>query len=92
METVLYAYQMIPGKDDLLWFAATQNECQLAAIAQRSEMKKAASEDLQIEAMCVYRFVFRDLRPTELVDILNCASKLLDIAVVDRRFVSFITE
>ena len=91
METVLYAYQMSPGSDDLLWFAETAEECHLAAIAQRAEML-ADNGGTQLGAMAVYRFVFRDLKPIELVWVLNEERSIVDIAAVDRRLVAVIAE
>ena len=91
METVLYAYQMSPGSDDLLWFAASQEECHAAAIEQRREMLMEDGVE-EVSAMAVYRFVFRDLPPAELVLVLNEEKSLADVAAVDRRLVAVVAE
>ncbi|MBW6424399.1 hypothetical protein KX729_23380 [Rhizobium sp. XQZ8] len=55
METSLYAYQMSPGKDDLLWFTTTAEDCERAAREQREDMRRELGEGGVIGAMAVYR-------------------------------------
>lgn len=92
METTLYAYQMSPGKDDLLWFTTSPEDCERAAREQREDMRRELSEGGVIGAMAVYRFVFRGLQPFELALVLNGEWSIADIAVVDRTLVAVVAE
>lgn len=89
METILYAYQLSPGNDDLLWFAANQEECQRAALEQRAEVKV---DEEELGPMAIYRFVLRQLTPAEMIRVLNEEIRLIDSAAVDRRLVSVVTD
>lgn len=40
METTVWAYQITPGHDDLLFFAETEEACRSAALEQRAELKQ----------------------------------------------------
>jgi hypothetical protein len=92
LETILYAYQMSPGEDHLLWFADTVEECERAAVEQRQEMRRELIDGEVIGAMAIYRFVFRDLKPSELVRVLNEEKSIVEIAAVDRKLIAVVAE
>ena len=91
METVLFAYQITPGEDELLHFTETQEECQRAALEQRMQVKSHEDND-PLGAMAVYRMVLRPLSPAELIKVLNEETTYLNMAVVDRKLVAVVAD
>lgn len=91
METTLFAYQLTPGKDELLHFSETQEECQRAALEQRAEVRSHEDNE-PLGAMAVYRVVLRSLSSAELITVLNEEATYLDMAVVDRQLVAVVAD
>lgn len=91
METTLYAYQITPGSDNLLWFAESQDACETAAREQRAELRKY-DPDVPLGPISVYRYTLRGLSTAELVEVLNDQTTLLPTITVDRRLVAEITD
>lgn len=89
MDYILFGYQVVPGSDEIMSFAATQAECELNALEQRVEMQKNDPDD-ELTAMAVYRYIIRSMTTVELVRVMNGEASITDIAVVDRRLVALV--
>lgn len=93
MEITLWAYQITPGNDDLLFFAESLEACQSAALVQRAELKRRDPDDYSyIPAMAVYRMVFRPMTAAELVGVFNEDMTLLQACLVERTLVALVAE
>lgn len=92
MEIVVFAYQVIPGRDEMLRFAKTLEACQNDAIAQRDEIRRDDPGLEQLGAMAIYQMTFRNLDATAMIAVLNEELALLDAAVIDRRLVAVVAE
>ncbi|MCA1490469.1 hypothetical protein I6F11_05985 [Ensifer sp. NBAIM29] len=53
-ETTLYAYQLSPGNDDLLYFTESLEECQAAALEQRRDFNE---NDPDTKSLTPWRFI-----------------------------------
>ncbi|WP_018098288.1 hypothetical protein [Sinorhizobium meliloti] len=92
METAaLYAYQISPPNDQLLYFAETLEECQTAASEERRELKEGDPDD-EHEAMAIYRCLVRMPDQQTLIRILNEEISPIEACVVERKLVALVTE
>lgn len=95
METVLYAYQIVPGNDEILHFAPTLQECQQAAIDHRQELHRDQELDEtyeEIGAMAVYRVVLRPPDQKAFLQVLNEEKALFDACLVERELVALVAD
>ncbi|MDX1128716.1 hypothetical protein GOL24_31730 [Sinorhizobium medicae] len=87
METAtLYAYEISPGNDDLLYFTESLEECQAAALEQRRDF----SENDPTKARC-----YGDLSAPDrqmLLRVLNDETSLAEACVVERKLVALVTD
>ncbi|MCQ1779111.1 hypothetical protein NOJ05_18055 [Neorhizobium galegae] len=92
MEVTLYAYQIVPGGDHLLFFADTLEKCQAAAIEQRADLRQGDAEDDEIGAMAVYQCTMRLPDAKIMIDALNDHESLFRACVVDRKLIALVTD
>lgn len=93
MEITVWAYQITPGQDELLFFAETEEACRNAALEQRAELKQRDPDDYaQMPAMALHEFTLRSMTAGELVAVLNGDANLIEACAVDRRLVGFVDD
>ena len=95
MEFTLFGYQILPGSDENLYFAATLEDCQAAAIEQRQELMEDQVRDGVIEqlgAMAIYRCVMRSPDQATLIKVLYGETELFDACLVEKKLVGSIAE
>lgn len=95
MEFTLFAYQISPGSDENLHFAATLEDCQQAAFEQRQELMEDQVRDDVIEqlgAMAVYRVVMRLPDQATLIRLLNDEADLFDACLVEKKLVAVVAD
>ncbi|RVJ16624.1 hypothetical protein CN184_28185 [Sinorhizobium medicae] len=90
-EVSLYAYQISPPNDHLLYFGETLEECQAAALEERREIKESEPDD-ELQAMAIYRCSVRIPDQQTLLRILNEETSLIEACVVERKLVALVTE
>ncbi|MGK9259854.1 MULTISPECIES: hypothetical protein [Sinorhizobium] len=90
-DVTLYAYQISPPNDQLLYFAETLEECRAAALEQRQELKEGDPDD-EHEAMAIYRCLVRMPDQQTLLRILNEETSSIEACVVERKLVALVTE
>ncbi|WP_426289831.1 hypothetical protein ACN9MC_34830 (plasmid) [Ensifer adhaerens] len=91
MECTLWAYQVTPGSDNILYFAESEADCRLAALEQRAELKAGDPEDYEgMGAMALYSFSFGSMTAGELVAVLNEEASLIEACAVERKLVGLI--
>ncbi|NRQ18916.1 hypothetical protein [Ensifer sesbaniae] len=93
MEFTLWAYQVTPGFDDVLYFAEHEADCRRAALEQRAELEEGDPDnDEELGAMALYVFVFRSMTAGELVAVLNGDTSLIEACAVDRKLIGLIAD
>ncbi|MDR6820971.1 hypothetical protein J2X76_006171 [Neorhizobium sp. 2083] len=55
MELVVFGYQIVPGRDEPLAFAASLEECQRDAMFEREELRRNDPDLEMLGAMAIYR-------------------------------------
>ncbi|TCN32467.1 hypothetical protein [Sinorhizobium americanum] len=79
METAtLYAYQITPGNDNLLFFAETLEQCQAAALEQRRDLARMTPTPTSLTQA--------------LLRVLNEETSLVEACVVERKLVALVTD
>ncbi|GCA50752.1 MULTISPECIES: hypothetical protein [unclassified Sinorhizobium] len=93
METAtLYAYQISPGNDDLLYFTETLEQCQAAALEQRRDFIENDPDEGELAAMAVYRCEMKMPDQQTLLRVLNDETTLVEACVVERKLVALVTD
>lgn len=93
MEIIVWAYQIVPGQDELLFFAETEEACRNAALEQRAELKQRDPEDYaEMPAMALHEFTLRPMTAGELVAVLNGDANIIGACAADRRLVGLIDD
>jgi hypothetical protein len=93
MDFTIYAYQISPGSDESLYFAQSLEECQAAALRQRTELKDCDPELGDLGAMAIYRCTLRvPSDAATMLAVLNGDMTLFNACVVDRRLVALVAE
>jgi len=93
MECTLWAYQVTPGSDNILYFAENEADCRRAALEQRAELKAGDPEDYEeMGAMALYSFAFGSMTAGELVAVLNEEASLIEACAVERKLVGLIED
>ena len=93
METAtLYAYQISPGNDELLYFTETLEACQAAALEQRQDFNENDPDEDELAAMAIYRCVIKMPDQQTLLRVLNDETSLLDACVVERKLVALVPD
>lgn len=90
-EVSLYAYQISPPNDQLLYFAETLEECQAAALEERRELKQGDPDD-ELEAMAIFHCLVRMPDQQTLLRILNEETSPIEACVVQRKLVALVTD
>lgn len=93
METAtMYAYQISPGNDDLLYFAETLEECQAAALEQRRDFNENDPDEDELAGMAIYRCVIKMPDQQTLLRVLNDETSLIEACIVERKLVALVTD
>ncbi|MDX1083761.1 hypothetical protein GOL97_18140 [Sinorhizobium medicae] len=93
METAtLYAYQISPGNDDLLYFTETLEQCQAAALEQRRDLNERDPDYGKVDSMAIYRCVLRIPDTQALLRVLNDETTPIEACVVERKLVALVTD
>ncbi|WP_105405063.1 hypothetical protein [Neorhizobium sp. T7_12] len=92
MELVVFGFQIVPGRDEPLAFAASIEECQRNALSEREELRRNDPDIDPLGAMAIYRLTLRLPDIDGLIDVLNENVSLLDAIVVDRRLVAVVAD
>nr|WP_250809360.1 hypothetical protein [Neorhizobium tomejilense] len=92
MELVVFGYQIVPGRDDPLAFAASLEECQRDALSERDELRRTDPDLEPLGAMAIYRFTLTWPDTDGLLAVLNEKISLLDAIVVDRKLVGLVAD
>ncbi|WEX76646.1 hypothetical protein PYH37_004966 [Sinorhizobium numidicum] len=93
METAtVYAYQISPGNDDLLYFTDALEQCQAAALEQRRDFNENDPDEGELGAMAIYRCVMRMPDQQTLLRVLNDETTLVEACVVERKLVALVTD
>ncbi|WP_373413684.1 hypothetical protein [Ensifer aridi] len=90
--TILYAYQISPPNDQLLYFTGTLEACQAAALEQRRDFNENDPDEGELGAMAIYRCVLRIPDQQTLLRVLNDETSLVEACVVERKLVALVTE
>ncbi|CAN7623146.1 hypothetical protein [Neorhizobium sp. LjRoot104] len=90
MELVVFGYQIVPGRDEPLAFAASLEECQRDALFEREELRRNDPDIEPLGAMAIYRLTLAWPHIDRLLAVLNEKSSLLDAIVVDRKLVGLV--
>ncbi|WP_172724424.1 hypothetical protein [Neorhizobium tomejilense] len=90
MELVVFGYQIVPGRDEPMAFAASLEECQRDALAERDKLRRNAPDLEPLGTMAIYRFTLAWPDTDGLLAVLNEKTPLLDALVVDRKFVGLV--
>jgi hypothetical protein len=93
METAtLYAYQISPGNDNLLFFTETLEQCQAAALEQRRDFSENDPDEGELAAMAIYRCEMKVPDQQTLLRVLNDETTLVEAFVVERKLVALVTD
>ncbi|KAB1086383.1 hypothetical protein F4V91_08030 [Neorhizobium galegae] len=92
MELVVFGYQIVPGRDEPLAFAASLEECQREALFEREELRRNDPDIDPLGAMAIYRLTLAWPDVNGLLAVLNERTPLLDAIVVDRRLVGLVAD
>jgi hypothetical protein len=91
-----YAYQISPGRDDMLYFARTFAECRLEALQHRAEIRENDDEYRDhLGAMALYECVMKVPDPETLIRVMNVAddpNALFKACVVERHLIAVVAE
>lgn len=91
MEYILYGYQVVPGSDEIISFAATQAECERAALELRAELRANDPDGTdEMTGTAIYRYIIQSMTTVELVLVMNGEASVTDVASVDRRLVALV--
>lgn len=91
METRIWAYQIIPGTDELLFYAATEDLCRSAAMKQRADIMAIVSGYVEpLGPMTLYQVVLRDMTVSEIIGVLNGEISVSDASTLSRSVVGHI--
>jgi hypothetical protein len=95
MEYTIFAYQVSPGCDDLLYFSHTLEDCQQAAIEQRRDLKRDEEYQDHLGAMAVYRCRLKVPSAEIMVEVMNAPDDdhaLFNACIVERQLVAVVAE
>lgn len=92
MELVVFGYQIVPGRDEPLAFAASLEECQREALFEREELRRNDPDLEMLGAMAIYRLTLAWPDIDGLLTVLNDKGSLLDAIVVDRKLVGVVAD
>ncbi len=92
MEATVYAYQISPGNNDLLFFTETLEACQAAALEQRRDFNENDPDEDELGAMAIYRCVLKMPDQQTLLRVLNDETSLVEACVVERKLVALVTD
>ncbi|MBD9390620.1 hypothetical protein IB237_25820 [Agrobacterium sp. AGB01] len=91
METRIWAYQIIPGTDELLFYAATEELCRSEARKQRADIRSIVSGHVgPLAPMALYQVVLREMTVPEIIGVLNGEISLSDASTLSRSVVGHI--
>lgn len=89
MESMIFAFQVVPGEDSLLGYASTLEECRSNALQLRSEL----AVDTEVKCLApsaVYQVKLRNLDCLSLVNVLNDRTSLCDAIILEKHHVGFV--
>jgi hypothetical protein len=92
MEMVVFGYQIVPGRDEPLAFAASLEECQREALSEREELRRNDPDLEPLGAMALYRLTLPWPDIDGLLAVLNEKTSLLDTIVTDRKLVGIVAD
>lgn len=93
MSITVWAYQITPGSDETLFFAATEHECRRAALEQREELKRHDPDAYaEMTAMALYEYVLRPMSVSQIVSVLNGDVPLIEACAVSRRLIGLVVD
>lgn len=95
MEYTLYAYQVSPGRDEVLHFSDTFEGCREAALEQREDLRRHETDGERVDAMAVYRCRLRVPDLQIMIDVMNnpdSENALFRACVVDRQLVAVVAD
>nr|WP_250808843.1 hypothetical protein [Neorhizobium tomejilense] len=92
MELVVFGYQIVPGRDEPLAFAASLEECQRDALSERDELRRNDPDIEPLGAMAIYRLTLAWPDTDGLLAVLNERTSLLDAIVIDRKLVALVAD
>ncbi|CAN7612358.1 hypothetical protein [Neorhizobium sp. LjRoot104] len=92
MELVVFGYQIVPGRDEPLAFAASLEECQREAPFERDELRRNDPNLESLGAMAIYRLTLAWPDTEVLLAVLNEKTSLLDAIVIDRKLVGLVAD
>lgn len=92
MELVVFGYQIVPGRDEPLAFAASLEECQRDALSEREELRRNDPDIEPLGAMAIYRLTLAWPDTDGLLAVLNEKASLLDAIVIDRKRVGVVAD
>ncbi|UXN64430.1 hypothetical protein N8E89_00635 [Phyllobacterium sp. A18/5-2] len=84
----IYAFQIIPGNDDILSFAATLEHAKAEAADHRRSLIESGDHHLGPTAL--YRVTIRPLSRPDLINVLNERDQLIDLIIVDEEFLGVV--
>jgi hypothetical protein len=92
MELVVFGYQIVPGRDEPLAFAASLEGCQRDALSERDELRRNDPDIEPLGAMAIYRLTLAWPDTDGLLAVLNEKISLLDAMVIDRKLVGLVAD
>ncbi|CAN7283073.1 hypothetical protein [Neorhizobium tomejilense] len=92
MELVVFGYQIVPGRDEPLAFAASLEECQRDALSERDDLRRNDPDIEPLGAMAIYRLTLVWPDAEGLLAVLNEKTSLLDAIVIDRKLVGLVAD
>ena len=92
MNHILYAFEIVPGKNDLLQFAETLEDARTGALEQRAEIRLDEPDFGNLAPMAIYRVEVQLPDIGTLVKVMNDEIDLCEACVVDRRLVGFVVD
>lgn len=85
MSTPIWAYQIIPGSDELLFYAVSEQLCRETAMRQRADIMSILSEDVErLAPMTLYRVELRSITVAEVIGVLNGDVALSEACTLNR--------
>jgi hypothetical protein len=94
MPTILFAFQIIPGSDDLLAYYTTMEEAVSEAAAHRKQLTRDQALDDEYDGVCVpiclYEVRLKPLTLDLVMPVLNKRRELPDVLVDQREHVGTI--
>jgi hypothetical protein len=90
-----YAYQISPGRDDMLYFARTFDECRFEALQHRAEILENDEHQDHLGAMALYECVMKVPDPDTLIRVMNVAddpNALFKACLVERHLIAVVAE